>query len=163
MVQPMREITGKVAFIIRRTGCSRAYVREGRESKVTLRVLISAITGVAALGILPSDALAMSVKFSWKGYPPCSTRSPAFIVSEVPSGTAQLAFKMVDKDVPTYPHGGGIIAFTGNSEIPAGAFSYRGPCPPNGQQHVYEWTVRAVDGKGKALASTTIVEKFPPQ
>jgi hypothetical protein len=97
----MREITGKVAFIIRRTGCTRAYVREGRESKVTLRVLISAITGVAALGILPSDALAMSVKFSWKGYQACSTRSL--------------------------------------------------------------WTVQALDGKGKALASTTIVERFPPQ
>ena len=63
----MREITGKVAFIIRRTGCSRAYVREGRESKVTLRVLISAITGVVALGILPSDALAMSVNFHGRG------------------------------------------------------------------------------------------------
>ena len=75
-----------------------------------LRLLVSAITGVAALGILPSDALAMSVKFSWKGYQPCSTKSPAFIVSEVPSGTTQLVFKMVDKDVPTYPHGGGIIA-----------------------------------------------------
>jgi hypothetical protein len=73
-----------------------------------------------------------------------------------------LVFKMVDKDVPTYPHRGGIIAFTGNSEIPAGAFSYRDPCPPKGQQQAYEWTVQALDGKGKALASTTIVEKFPP-
>jgi phosphatidylethanolamine-binding protein (PEBP) family uncharacterized protein len=130
---------------------------------VIIKVLISAVTGVTALGILPSDALAMSVKFSWKGYQPCSTRSPAFVVSEVPSGTAQLVFKMVDKDVPTYPHGGGSITFTGNSEIHAGAFSYRGPCPPSGQQHVYEWTVQALDGKGKALASTTAAEKFPPQ
>jgi phosphatidylethanolamine-binding protein (PEBP) family uncharacterized protein len=130
---------------------------------VIIKVLISAVTGVTALGILPSDALAMSVKFSWKGYQPYSTRSPAFVVSEVPSGTAQLVFKMVDKDVPTYPHGGGSITFTGNSEIHAGAFSYRGPCPPSGQQHVYEWTVQALDGKGKALASTTAAEKFPPQ
>ena len=127
------------------------------------RVLICAITGAAAFGILPSDAFAMSVKFSWKGYRPCSTSSPAFIVSEVPSGTIRLSFEMVDKDVPTYPHGGGFIAFTGNSEIPAGVFSYKGPCPPNGQQHIYEWTVQALDGKGKAIASTTVVEKFPPQ
>ena len=127
-----------------------------------LKVLISAITDVAALGILPSDAFAMSVKFSWKGYRACSTSSPAFIASEVPSGTVRLSFRMVDKDVPTYLHGGGIIAFTGNSEIPAGAFSYKGPCPPSGQ-HNYEWTVQALDGKDKAIASTTIVEKFPPQ
>jgi hypothetical protein len=162
MVRPMREITGKRAFIIRGPDVRGLTCEQAGRTVVILRVLVSAIIGVAALGILPSDALAMSVKFSWKGSQPCSTRSPAFIVSEVPNGTAQLVFKMVDKDVPTYPHGGGIVAFTGNSEIPAGAFSYRGPCPPNGQQHVYEWTVQALDGKGKALASATIVERFPP-
>src|ERR1035438_10393327 len=127
------------------------------------RALISSITGIAALGILSSDAFAMSVKFSWKGYQPCSSSSPAFIVSEVPTGTVQLVFKMVDKAVPTYPHGGGIIAYTGNSEIPAGAFSYKGPCPPKGQQHTYEWTVHALDKNGKVVASTTEVAKFSPQ
>ena len=125
-------------------------------------VLICAIIA-AALDILSSDAFAMSVKFSWKGYRACSTRSPAFNVSEVPRGTVHLAFKMVDKDVPTYPHGGGLVAFTGSSEISAGAFSYKGPCPPNGQHHMYEWTVKALDGTEKVIASTTIAEKFPPQ
>jgi len=70
---------------------------------------------------------------------------------------------MVDKVVPTYPHGGGIIAYTGKSEIPAEAFSYKGPCPPKGQQHTYEWTVHALDKNGKVVASTTEVAKFPPQ
>lgn len=126
------------------------------------RVLISTITGIAAIGILPPDAFAMSVKFSWKGYQPCSSSSPAFIVSEVPTGTVRLAFKMVDKDVPRYPHGGGTIAYTDKSEISAGAFSYKGPCPPNGQQHIYEWTVQALDRNGKVVASTTAVDKFPP-
>ena len=146
--------------------CSRPQGLHGlgaKESKMLPTALISAVIGFAAFGILPSDAFAMSVKFSWKGYRPCSASSPAFVVSEVPSGTVRLSFKMVDKDLPTYPHGGGIVPFTGNSEIPAGAFSYNGPCPPSGQQHIYEWTVLALDGKGKALASTSIVEKFPPQ
>jgi phosphatidylethanolamine-binding protein (PEBP) family uncharacterized protein len=98
------------------------------------RVLISAIIGIAAFVTLQSNAFAMSVKFSWKGYQPCSSSSPAFIVSEVPTDTVRLAFKMVDKDVPSYPHGGGIIAYTDKSEIPAGVFSYKGPCPPKGQQ-----------------------------
>ena len=69
-----------------------------------MRVLIFAAICGALLGILPSDAFAMSVKFSWNGYRACSTGSPAFIVSEVPSGTVQLSFKMIDKDVPKYPH-----------------------------------------------------------
>jgi len=93
-----------------------------RESKMLSRVLISAIVSAVALGILLSDAVVMSAKFSWKGYRACSTKSPAFSVSAVPSGTVQLMFKMVDKDVPTYPHGGGLVMFTFNSEIPAGAF-----------------------------------------
>jgi phosphatidylethanolamine-binding protein (PEBP) family uncharacterized protein len=126
------------------------------------RVFIFVITSIAALATLPSYAFAMSVKFSWKGYEPCNSRSPAFTVSEVPTGTVRLAFKMVDKDVPTYPHGGGIIAYTSKSEISAGAFSYKGPCPPKGQQHTYEWTVQALDKEGKVVASTTAVAKFPP-
>ncbi len=127
------------------------------------KALIVAVAGIAALGILLSDGMAMSVKFSWTGYQPCSASSPAFTVSEVPTDTARLAFKMVDKNVPTYPHGGGTIAYTGKSEIPAGAFSYKGPCPPTGQQHTYEWMVQALDRNGKAIAATTAVEKFPPR
>ena len=102
---------------------------------------VAAVAGLAALLMFPSASLAMSVKFSWMGYRPCSSSSPAFIVSDVPTGTARLAFKMVDKNVTSYSHGGGIIAYDGAPEIPAGAFSYNGPCPPSGQQHTYEWTV----------------------
>jgi phosphatidylethanolamine-binding protein (PEBP) family uncharacterized protein len=123
------------------------------------RVLIA----IAALAALPSAATAMSVKFSWAGYRACSSRPPAFSLSDVPAETARLAFKMVDKDVPTYPHGGGTVAYAGKGEIPAGAFSYKGPCPPSGQQHSYEWTVQALDRDGKAIGSATAAEPFPPR
>jgi hypothetical protein len=129
----------------------------------TKRRCIAVAAGLATLAIFPSGALAMSVKFSWVGYQPCSSSSPAFTVSDVPAGTARLAFKMVDKNVPSYPHGGGTIAYDGAREIPTGAFSYKGPCPPSGQQHTYEWTVQALDGNGKAIASTTATAKFPPR
>lgn len=36
-------------------------------------------------------------------------------------------------------------------------------CAITGVADIYEWTVQALDGKGKAIASTTVVEKFPPQ
>jgi len=123
---------------------------------------IAAVAGLAALVSLPSASLAMSVKFSWAGYQACSAGSPAFNVSDVPTGTARLAFKMVDKNVPSYPHGGGTIAYDGGREIPAGAFSFKGPCPPSGQQHTYEWTIRALDRGGKILGSASATAKFPP-
>jgi phosphatidylethanolamine-binding protein (PEBP) family uncharacterized protein len=128
-----------------------------------LKVLISAAVGIAIFGAVPASATAMSVTFSWIGYQACSSISPAFTISDVPMGTARLSFKMLDKDLPTYHHGGGIIAYVGNSEIPAGAFSYTGPCPPPGQQHTYEWTVQALDQNGKAIASESAVGKFPPR
>jgi phosphatidylethanolamine-binding protein (PEBP) family uncharacterized protein len=127
------------------------------------KVLIPAAVAIAIFGVWPSNAIAMSVKFSWIGYQACGSRSPAFTVSNVPMGTARLSFKMVDKDAPTYPHGGGTIAYVGKSDIRAGAFSYKGPCPPAGQQHTYEWTVQALDRNGTTIASANAVEKFPPR
>jgi phosphatidylethanolamine-binding protein (PEBP) family uncharacterized protein len=124
---------------------------------------IAAVAGLAALVSFPSASLAMSIRFSWTGYRPCSSSSPAFNVSDVPTGTARLAFKMVDKNVPSYTHGGGTIAYDGGREIPAGAFSFKGPCPPSGQQHTYEWTVQALDSSGRAIATTTAAAKFPPR
>jgi phosphatidylethanolamine-binding protein (PEBP) family uncharacterized protein len=121
------------------------------------------LIAIAALGVLPSDAMAMSVKFSWAGYRACGTRSPAFSLSDVPAETARLAFKMVDRNVPTYPHGGGTIAYGGKDEIPVGAFSYKGPCPPSGQHHTYEWTVQALDRGGKTIGAATAAEEFPPR
>ena len=126
------------------------------------RRLVFIAVAVAAIA-LPLNASAMSIKFSWAGYTACSSRSPAFTVSEVPAGTVKLAFRMIDREVPTYPHGGGTIAYSGSSDVPAGAFSYKGPCPPGGQQHSYQWTVQALDSKGHAIASTSAAEKFPPQ
>ena len=126
---------------------------------MVLRGLITAAT----LAVLSSNAMAMSVKFSWSGYQACSPRSPAFVVSDVPAETARLAFNMIDQNVPDYPHGGGTVAYRRKGGIPAGAFSYKGPCPPSGQQHVYEWTVQALDRNGKALGSATAAAPFPPR
>ena len=144
--------------------CRCRSARRERENVMARKLsCIAAIVGLAALVFFPPASLAMSVKFSWAGYQACSTGSPAFNLSDVPTGTARLAFKMVDKNVPSYPHGGGTIAYDGGREISAGAFSFKGPCPPSGQRHTYEWTVKALDSGGRAIATTTAAAKFPPR
>jgi phosphatidylethanolamine-binding protein (PEBP) family uncharacterized protein len=138
-------------------------VRMSAVSVMSKAQYFAVAASLATFAAVPSSALAMSVKFSWTGYQQCSTSSPAFIISDVPAGTVHLAFKMVDKNLPSYPHGGGTIAYDGNRQIPAGAFLYQGPCPPPGQQHTYEWTVQALAANGKIIASSTTAEDFPPR
>ena len=115
---------------------------------------------------LPLLALAQSsfsIDFTWQGTKACfDPQSPPFTLSGVPPGTKTLRFTMKDLDAPSFDHGGGTIAYTGQQRIPRGAFTYRGPCPPNGQHH-YAWSVEALDAAGKALVVATMVKPFPPQ
>ena len=106
----------------------------------------------------------MSVQFSWSGTEPCSPRSPAFTVSNAPPGTATLDFQMIDLNVPSFRHGGGRVAYggAGSVNIPQGAFTYTGPCPP-GQTHNYQWTVTALSAAGGALGTATATQPFPPR
>jgi phosphatidylethanolamine-binding protein (PEBP) family uncharacterized protein len=117
---------------------------------------------IIAMTLAPTLTHAMSLKFSWAGYEACATASPAFDVADLPARTAQLRFRMVDQNVPSYPHGGGTVAYSGTNQIAAGAFSFTGPCPPSGEQHNYQWTVQALDSSGKVLGSAQAAAKFPP-
>ncbi len=127
-----------------------------------MRSQFLAAVGVAlvSMGGLPSTALAMGLNFSWAGVTSCGSSPPAFALSGVPHGTARLDFNMVDLNVPTYQHGGGSVAYRGNNKIQAGSFSYTGPCPPSGQ-HIYRFTVQALDASGKVLASASASRPFP--
>ncbi len=111
-------------------------------------------------------AFAFSVKVDWGAGAGCSSVSPAFTLARVPAGTAKLAFRMVDLNVPSYQHGGGEASFTGKTSFaPGEAFggmfsSYKGPCPPPNATHRYEWTVSAVDAGGKVIGSARAVLPF---
>jgi phosphatidylethanolamine-binding protein (PEBP) family uncharacterized protein len=122
----------------------------------------AAAAAMLASGLSANGASAMALSFSWTGVSACGSNPPAFELSDVPEGTARLAFRMVDLKVPSFPHGGGTVAYQGNGTIPAGSFSYKGPCPPSGQ-HTYRWTVQALDAGGKVLATATASRPFPPR
>ncbi|MGO9133642.1 MAG: phospholipid-binding protein [Methylovirgula sp.] len=104
----------------------------------------------------------MNVSFSWADIPACEKISPAFTVKDAPPGTKRLRFVMHDQDAPHFHHGGSTIAYTGPN-VPRGAITYIGPCPPEGSVHHYVWTIEALDGKDKVLAKTTASGDFPMQ
>ena len=112
----------------------------------------------AAFGFSPSSALAFSVSFAW-----CGGASPRFTLAEVPPGTAALQFHMTDLNVPGFHHGGGRVAYRGQTAVPCGAFSsgFTGPSPPPGQVHTYQFTVKSLGAGGAVLATTTARRKFP--
>ncbi|MGE5202843.1 MAG: YbhB/YbcL family Raf kinase inhibitor-like protein [Acidobacteriota bacterium] len=130
-----------------------------------MRLGVSALATILLLGGSPllAQTRNFSVDFSWSGTGACfDPKSPPFSLSDVPAGTKRLVFSMKDLDAPGFPHGGGNVPYTGESQIARGAFAYKGPCPPQGQ-HTYQWTVEARDGAGKTLATATVARKFPTQ
>jgi len=118
--------------------------------------------GFAAVGFAPQAALAMSASFSWHGIASCLHVSPPFTLKDVPQGTRRLRFVMHDKDAPHFHHGGSTIQYTG-PQIPEGAISYIGPCPPPGATHHYVWTIEALSASGHVLAKTTAEGAFPAE
>jgi hypothetical protein len=125
------------------------------------------LLGLALLGLTASPALAdFSFSFSWGNIKKCTSGdpntvpNPKFTLRGVPNGTTSIQFSMTDLAEPTYPHGGGKVAYKGGSAIEPGAFKYRSPCPPNGR-HTYQWTATAVDAKGKKLAVAKARKQYP--
>ena len=124
-------------------------------------IKLSPLAFVISLTVLPSvHAADFSFKFSW-----CES-TPEFVLSNIPKTTAKLDLKMQDLDVPSFNHGGAVIAYAGNNgkaKIECGAFisqTWYPPTPPSGS-HTYQWTIRALDKNGKDLATAMAQRKFP--
>ncbi|KAB0537336.1 MULTISPECIES: phospholipid-binding protein [Pseudochrobactrum] len=120
-------------------------------------LLISAATFIVSSNALAAD---IGVTFEWGPTKKCfDSKSPPIKLSNVPQGTAKLLIKMIDQNASSFDHGGGSVAFKGQSQLPYGAFKYKGPCPPSGT-HFYKITVKAVDASGKTLGSGSATQPF---
>ena len=123
--------------------------------------LIRSLAGLGiatvALSSTGSGALAFSASFAW-----CAG-SPSFEPKDVPAGTAKLQFAMTDLNVPSFHHGGGTVAYSGQATVPCGAFAsgFTGPSPPPGEVHTYQFSIKALGPNGAVLATTTARRKFP--
>lgn len=128
---------------------------------------VTRLMTILMLTALPLSAAAFEIAFEWDGLKVCTSGnpgtvpSPAFTVKDVPEGTAFIRFKLVDRDVPGFNHGGGVVAYEGGDVIAPGQFKYKQPCPPNGV-HRYEWTATAQTKKnGGKLAVAKAVRPYP--
>jgi phosphatidylethanolamine-binding protein (PEBP) family uncharacterized protein len=126
------------------------------------QLAIAGAVAVLAACIAPATAFAFSASFKWCSKTPQSTTSPAFSLSGVPKGTKSLELTMTDHQ-SAYNHGGGTVAYNGARSLPCGAIAsgWVGPFPPNGETHTYEFTLKALDGGGKALGEAHATRKFP--
>jgi hypothetical protein len=126
-----------------------------------MRPATAALVIIATTAGLTS-AHAFEASFSWKGISACSGGSPAFAIKGAPAGTTQLRFVLKDLNAMDFPHGGSTVAYIGKGSVPAGAISYRAPCPPPGEHHKYVWTIESVDASGKVLGKTQATGVYPP-
>jgi phosphatidylethanolamine-binding protein (PEBP) family uncharacterized protein len=120
---------------------------------------------IAAMGLAVSTTGALAQSKFGASMRWCGT-SPEFKLTGVPKGTASFALKMVDLDVPSYPHGGGKAAYqAGQNTISCGTitagWSYAPPSPPSGQVHTYQWTIQALDANGGVLGQAVKQRKYP--
>lgn len=102
----------------------------------------------------------MDVAFEWGPTKKCfDKKSPPIKLAGVPEGTSKLLIKMIDQNASDFNHGSGSLTYKGQPQLPYGAFTYKGPCPPSGT-HFYKITVKAVDAAGKVLAAGAATQPF---
>ena len=115
--------------------------------------IISLFIFITILLVTPAVASEFAISFEWGDIPLCTSGqpnlvpNPRFVLSNVPEGTKFIQFRMTDRDVPSYDHGGGTVEYTGKNIIEPGAFKYKSPCPPSGS-HRYEWAAIAKEKTG---------------
>jgi phosphatidylethanolamine-binding protein (PEBP) family uncharacterized protein len=129
--------------------------------------IFTSVALATALALTAPAAQAFEIGFDWSGLKRCTSGypntvlNPKFSLKNVPAGTKYIRFKLVDRNVRGYNHGGGLVVYKGQKTIRPGAFKYQSPCPPSGR-HTYEWTATAQKAKrGGKLAVAKSRRKYP--
>ena len=127
------------------------------------------ICSLLMLAATTASASGFKISFDWSGLKRCTSGSPntvsnpQFIIKGLPSGTEYVRFKLRDRNVPGYNHGGGTVKVNSNGKVAKNSFKYKSPCPPSGS-HTYEWTATATDKKGwggKKLGIAKASRRYP--
>lgn len=96
------------------------------------KLALAGLATVALAGALlagTASAQEFTLRFQWGNIPLCTSGSPnrvanpSFRVSHVPEGTRFIRFRLTDLDVPSYNHGGGVVAWNGETAIVSGGLT----------------------------------------
>jgi len=124
--------------------------------------IVAACLGVSKL----VNAQELSFTFEWGDIPRCTSGNPftvpnpIFTLENIPDGTVEIVFSLVDWQARSFHHGGGTVTYSGEQVIQPGAFQYKSPCPPGGR-HTYEWTAKAKDENGDTIGKGKASKKYP--
>ena len=123
-----------------------------------------------------ANADEVKLSFDWGDIPLCTSgnpntvSNPVFTLSSIPKNAKWAYFKLKDRNVLNYNHGGGWVELKGNKIINPGKFTYKSPCPPTPGGHTYRWTAYftakktslSFSGKPKDIISETFASKKYP-
>ena len=123
-----------------------------------------------------ANAEEIKLSFDWGNIPICTSgnpntvTNPTFTLSAIPKGAKWAYFKIKDRNVPNFNHGGGWVELKGSKTINPGKFTYQSPCPPTAGGHTYRWTAYFTakktslnfSGKPKDIMSDTFASKKYP-
>lgn len=95
-----------------------------------------------------------AISYTWQPSNMCQDgQSPRIDLKNVPEGTKLFKVEVIDLDLRSFDHGGGIVKHKGKEYIRSGALrTYYGPCPPSGVTHTYSIVVYAMNSDNQTLA-----------
>ncbi len=130
-------------------------------SRVIMTLAAAAALSACAAPPPGPQSMAVAVAFGMRNYCGLGT-SPAIAVTDPPAGTARYRVRMVNMEV-MFPSAYETTVDSSGAAIPEGAMAdYPGPCPGEFQRPRYRFTVTAIDGAGRALASADYVQLVVP-
>jgi len=107
------------------------------------------------------NAVALSVDFTWEGYPNCDMGLPQMSIGGIPESTKFLIISMYDHEFG-FDHGEVKIQYAGSGTITRGSYKeITGPCPPPNSQGRYEITVKALDANDTVVGMGSKARYFP--
>lgn len=108
---------------------------------------------------VPTDGK-FSISYFWRRDNMCRHGiSPNIKLYNVPDGTIVFTIKVIDLDMRSSDHGGGIVKYKGKNYIRSGALrNYRGPCPPAGVTHEYSIVVYAINANNKLVGKAEYIQ-----
>jgi phosphatidylethanolamine-binding protein (PEBP) family uncharacterized protein len=129
--------------------------------KLISLILISIIFSLLGCGEKDSNAVALSVDFTWEDYANCDRGLPQMSIGGIPENTKFLKVSMYDHkfgfdhgEVKMVYEGSGIIFRDKSAEI-------TGPCPPPNDPGRYKITIKALDENDIVIGIGSKERSFP--